>query len=351
MSSLFESCTFEINDVGIQIPGLNHAIKSYINTQIKSSSEAKKSTLSAQGLYEDSGINWDNIDDTQIPINYGGVSRQQIAAKSKVFSVMGLLDSVDMFNCHKLIPPCKFKLAFQKAKSDFYIQTAENKRYKILILESKLFCKNVKLSDRFMQKLKKRFGKNPDKTFAIFPYIRQDLLQPSVSTGLDEISQNISKNGIRPLRAFIAISPIARSTGQMTTNPYQFLSENIASCQVFVDGKATPSKAITCYIDDRTGPRGDYVRAYESLQHTLGIVGSAYGNGINMQSFVQGNFFLGIRLSDVLSDDMLSPEIKGPIHIQIKFKEPTTTALRLHILVEYQAVMKMNGKGLVKLEY
>ena len=126
-------------------------------------------------------------------------------------------------------------------------------------------------------------------------------------------------------------------------NPYQFgfkegESNGILDFQITISGTD---------LDNLNSPNFDQM-AYLRLQKYLGMANHGQTNSIDYEQFMNGSTVYVADFSTSLdsNQDYIIPSLKvGYVRLRIRFKEPTTEALHLLCMSEYNSTLSIeNGK-------
>lgn len=337
MGSLFKSAKLFINDTQVTAPGVYHCYRSYIDSVLKSTFEAKKSWKSAHGFYQDTPPYWDSVDSNKFPTNEGAISRKKLTSESKIFTICGR-PQMDLLDQEKLIIPVKWRLEFARQNEKFYIVTEDDKEYIIKIHEALLYVVSYKMSEDYTTKVMNRLKKSQVK----YEFTRIEHSLHNLYQGANSVSIALPKNGRFPLRVFFVLQTVPRFEGQFKTNPYRFFANKLTHVELTLNSRTIPNPPLTISVNDQTG-KGSYSRLYAQLMKSLGIENYSLGNGITMETFSQGFFIVGLSLSDLFSNDYFPPAVGGSLNMTLKFSEPLNETLCLLVQYEYAALLTIDG--------
>lgn len=145
VSSLFEHLAIELNGKVITPPSNNYAYRSYIETLLNYTSEAKETHLAAALYQQDEAGKMDDVSSS-------GFERRKAYLKDGIFELSSYLHS-ELFCQEKyLVNNVSIRFKFYRTKSTFALMTtsADKKSYKIEISDANLLIRRVKVNPAIM---------------------------------------------------------------------------------------------------------------------------------------------------------------------------------------------------------
>ena len=217
---------------------------------------------------------------------------------------------------------------------------------KIIINESTFYLRTLKFKQNFEDKLVKTVE---DVGGAIYPMLRTNVTSFSIPSGSKSFSYPVAKLGKQAIRVFLALINNDAFNGDLKLNPFNFAPNYLTNIVFSLNGKQLPSSPLSMNWDSAT--EGLYVRTFNELMRTTGVLNMNGGFGIDRSGYPQGFFIIGQKLIEAFTDVSFAPEQQGTLSINLTFKTAPPKPLTAILMMEYQNVLKIEPNGGVKLDY
>jgi hypothetical protein len=309
---------------------------------------AKDGWLTQEMYFEDTPGAMDSVDDS--PFNQGMELREEMCAESKTFDFI-FTPKLEMFNQEKILIPSDFRLKLIRSAPEFHIMAKDiTKEYKIKILSAKMYLRSVKMSPGYQLRIKTELE---NKKVCAYPLIGTDCTTFLIPYGTLTVTHPISKLGKQPIRIYLAFQRNEVMNGKYDKNPYNFEPHNLSEVSFVINGRNFPTVPIKMsFLKDDDGHiiGGNYLRAYNELQRTTGVLNMNSGYNIDRSAFPKGFFILGVLSTEAFTDTSLAPPTQGSLVINLTFTKPVP-ALSAILLLEYQNIITVDGTGSVKKDF
>jgi hypothetical protein len=260
--------------------------------------------------------------------------------------------NVEFFNQKKPLVPCDISLKMSKNDPTFYIMGANDKEYVIQVTFAVLILKTIILEEDFDNKLSSLII---EKGKAIYPMLRTEINDFLLTKGVRSINIPMAKLGKQPIRIYLAFITNEALNGAYEKNPFNFNPNFIATLSFTLKNKTFPTIPLAfSWYKDSTGEyngEGVFLRAFNELQRTTGVLGLNNGYGINRKTYPKGYFVIGQKLTEAFSDTLMSPHNEGTLSINLTFAENTKEILNCLIMLEYQNIITISTNGEVETDY
>ena len=341
-SSMFERVDIQLQEKCVTPADTNYAYTAYLKNLLFTSKTAKETSLQSQLYYPDkaSGMESYNCSEKSNP---GLITRAEFVEGSKTFDMEGPL-ACDVCDIQKFIPQgVSMRFKFYPAKSAFSLMSpvTGNPDYVVKIVRAVLKVCTVEVTQEVLlshsEILREKMG--------IFSYIKHDTKVFQISKGsyFYELSDPFASTV--PSTLTVGLVKEKSRNGDLTGNPFNFITAGVTYVQLSVDGKE-----VACYepsYDDDKPERSHYTAAFNAL-HSLD---NTEDNGISRLDFAKGyalyNFVIDPSSSAIHDSDLMPLKRQGNLRLIIKFKKPVENPLALIVMGRSPAALKLDRSRVV----
>ncbi len=317
LSSAFADMEVRFGEKIVEVTNHMYPYKSLFTILLNYNADAKNSTLSTSGYYED------ECGKMCAANNSGFVTRKAL----KCHEFMGNL-WLDTFNHSRfMLPNVSIQLKLTPTTNKFNLQAfgdttvAAKTEPSMSIIDCKLFVRNVGVNS--VVRLAHEAGLAKEN--AIYPYQSTDLKNFVVSRGLSNVSiDNIFNQKIPKLVVFAMVSNKAFN-GSLDENPFRFQHFDCNFVGLYKDGISLPMKEFTPNFEN-----GECVREYVSLMQNLNMFGKNNTNSISFREYQSDGYtFFAYNLAADLAFSSQQPQQVGNIRLDIRFAKPLPCAINI----------------------
>jgi len=314
-TTLFNTITVDINTK--PLPELTNSLaqyKSYFENVLTYGYDARNTALRAQQFHMDTNEHFESFTH-----NLGLNARKAICKESKTFQVSSPIHS-DFFQTDKLLPPgLSILLRLHRAADSFVIMTNDNKRYKLKMMDMKLYVRFITLSNELTSKHINLFEKRP----AIYPLLKTVIKTKQYATGLQAVSWPNMFVGRLPKSLILGILASENFNGNYAKNPFNFKHHSCTDVSLKVNGAEVPTGGYHQDFDDLI-----FLKSYQEFQDNIGILHDNVGNVVSPDYYRGGCAFYAFDLSpDLCNGYHFHEPLMGNIHLDLTFKNATTEPL------------------------
>ena len=335
----------------MSVAGSAYHFRAYMDTILNYNQDAKLTWLSQEMFYKDTPGAFNSLNQTGEDYNMGLNNRQEFTNDSNEFDIL-FTPRLELFNQERMLIPCDLRLKFIRSSPEFYLMNQDlTKKYKIKFLSGSLFLRTMQMSERFNEKLSRELN---DNKLVKYPMLRNDVTTFLIPQGTTTVSYPMSKLGKQPIRIYLALIPNSAETGSYPINPYNFQPYNLTSSSFVIGGKTFPTVPLhLTYTPDGSGGTKPncYLRVYNELQRTTGVLNINDGFGISRSEYPMGYFILGQKTTEAASDTYFAPNKQGNLIVNLSFGAATPEAISCILFFEYQNTVTIDVKGSVQLDY
>ena len=254
---------------------------------------------------------------------------------------------IELFNQDTVLLPCDLRVKLGRNSEDFYLMVKDiSKKYKVIISDSTLFLRTLKFKERYEDQLVKGV-KNTGA--ALYPMLCTNATSFSIGSGTKSYTYPVGKLGKQVVQIYLAFISSDAFNGDFSKNPFNFLPLSLTDASFSLNGKQFPSTPLKMTWDQDSV--GMFLRAYNELQKTTGLLQCNGGWGVDCLAYPQGFFILGEKLSEKFTDISFAPEQQGTLSISLRFNDALTENITRILIMEYQNTMKMSPSGKISLDY
>lgn len=336
LQTAFSQCCVTLNGKAVSSNSSNYAYRSYLEKLINYDTESKTSHLASAGFYSER--------------NRGTVEAKYLANEDKIFEFYGKCHG-DIFQQHKLLlNSVDVKLKFVRSPSNFHLYVGalpDNygaPTFKIKILETELFVRQVKLSPHIYLGIERSLSVNNAK----YNIRRTETRTFTIPHNLTYKELNNVIMGKLPEKILVGILPHRSELGEYTTSCFHFSNANLQQVDLTVNGVSIRKP----YDLDFTSEDKKYRRAYYDLFVSNGHINGS-SNGISEQEFIETSTLFSYDLTPDRCNNYsmhLNPVRYGDIGIKLKFKTALANPISVLFYFEYSDVIEITKSRTVLYE-
>jgi hypothetical protein len=228
--SLFEDVRMKINDDELTQNGEFYPYKCYLKRLITYSQPVKSTQFVAQGYYEDSVTDNDDIEPQNSNNGWKqrcswfreGIESLNAPYRAGGAHFISTFDH-DLTYIGKAMPPgTKISFNLTRSSDDFFLMKdpSDTEKYRAIVLNCVLFVKVAKMSDAIFRELETSFTKQPI-LYQFRKFIAKEINIPVLSR--EFITGNLFPDSEIPCKLHFVIVHSNSKCGDQTTNPFTFL--------------------------------------------------------------------------------------------------------------------------------
>ena len=326
VGSMFSTADISLNDVTFTTG--SYPYRSYLETILNCTDEAKKTVLAAGGYFED-------LDELQ-----------EFYKDKKSISVYGRIHS-DILNSDRLIlNNVSMKLRLIRSNNAFVLKTysSDTNTYRLEVLDTYLSVRRVRLNGNFLLNIEKRLLNETAK----YPLNRVVCRQYTINGGvLNRRVDNISL-GLLPIRVILGIVDHASFSGIHKASGLKFQHSNIGCVDVHVNGVSTDRVYKVNYSDGKRDYSHALFRLHEVLNENDG------SSGISRERYINDMNLYAFNLSPDYSlpnNEYVSPIKQGTLSVSLDFNKTLSTPVSLIVLLEYDHILEIDRSRNILVNY
>ena len=328
--SCFSQIEVYLNETSLGASAANYPYRSYIETLLNFSDDAKKSHLQAAGYYsiQDEAKVCDTIS----------------AKKNSTFEYYGRVNG-DIFSQEKLLlPMVDVKIRLTRSTPQFTLNvrskpnvasSAPNSMFQIL--DTYLYVRKVKLTPHRHMEIEEALVSSTAK----YPINRIETKVFNYTRGLSNINLNNLVMGNLPKKVIMGIVDHSAFGGQYSSNPFKFSPHGLRELSLLVNGQSLGRPYKMSYSED--GPSLCSRAFYELFANTVSC--SDVGLGIDIEKFASSCNLYGFDLTADCSGAVshhLNIVKQGTLGLNLSFEKPLTTSISVVIYLEYQQLIEID---------
>jgi hypothetical protein len=315
LHSLFSECDIFANGVKISTANGVYGHKSFLETEMSHSNEAKSTWLKCQGY------NYEALPGTTTHDDING--REESTRQSAVVSFIGKL-SVDFFTCDKLrIPDVALRVKLLRAHNDFIvISDAADKHYTVKIRDANLYVRKMVVAENVFTSIERVLLKTPV-MYRYTEVLPKTFIIPNGQNSWKH-EDVFMKEPIR--RLAIAMNTNTAFGASNTSNPFNYQKFGLRSITLYRNGIPMGGTPLETTHNQRA-----YFNTLTSL---------AFGHlshGIPLNEYEAGHFILVFDLTSTLeaSHEFIHPELtNASISIDMTFNTALVNPIEVFLLGE-----------------
>lgn len=345
-ASQFRNIEVYVNGKTVNHPDNMYHYRSYLETTLTYSEEAKNGQLRAALYHMDCGDNLDwntgDFTDDDIDIdsieNVGLYSRFQATKFSKTFETFGRIHS-EMFVQPKLLPgKNELRIRLHRADPDFCLfGRDENAKYRITIESAVLMMRHCTIAPHVALAHATAIRTKNIK----YPVRRVEMKFFTKGAGQGDITESNLVNGQIPKRIVIGLVETDAFNGKITSNPYNFQNFNTDKVVLRLNGMPVPFEELEMNFDNDC-----YYQGYLSLLQGTGKLHEDQGFAINPSQYKNGYSLFSFDLtSDQSACGTFDLATEGKLSLDIKLHSSSTKSITIIAYLEYDAIYEIDAQG------
>lgn len=366
LHSLFEHLAIDLNNKTITTPSNSYHYRSYIETLLNYSHEAKKTHLTSSLFVKDEAGKMDDVK------SKGFVERKSYI-RNGIVELCGYIHSELMSQDKYLINGVNMRLKFYRSKAEFTLMTSEDdvNSYKIEILEAILLVRKATINPSVLIAHAKALThanvrlpiNRVDVKIITIPTDMQTKMLDNIYIG-EYLLINYNKSvlssliltivflfpssflGQMPKRIIMAMTS-ASAVHNIKRNPYNFYHFDHNNVLLTSDSHTHIAPIKSDFS------KGLYLQAFSSLFESCGIFFSDTGNDITRKDYPNGFALLGFDLSEDLSasENHLSLPRQGSLRIDIQFAKALAEPISIILFAEFDNIIEIDKDRNIILDY
>lgn len=330
MHSLFKQCELFLNGSKIG-DNLHYSYRSYIDTLVGFSNDAKKSHLSS--------------------VNY---EPKKLSTLKKVpgqdyrnLNLIGVLHMDPCFQGKSFIGGLACKLVLYPNPPKFYFTTVESGPDAVVeYIDASLYLHRSKVSSDLLVAHQRALAQTP----ARYPMTRTEVKMVTLHKGsIDATIDNIVL-GQLPRRMFVCFVGHDECNGNKTKNPLEFKHFNVNYLCAFLGGDQYPRKAYTPNFRE-----GNFVRKFTELYRSINQLSTDCTCAIDQAAFENGSTVFGLNFAPDLSDGASlighTNVIKhGALRLMVKFENSLEEAINVVCYMEFDSLIEIDANRKVMID-
>jgi hypothetical protein len=335
LHSLWSQVDVQLNDRLVTPSSNTYAYKAYFETLLTYGPDAKKTHLEQSFFFKDEAGKLADNDPTRNNANTGLAKRYVLIDASKPVELLGRIH-VDAFTTDKLLlSNVDVKLKFTRNSDDFCLMSSEARdRYKIHIVDAKLYVKRVHVSPTIQMAHNRILEKNNAK----YHFTKTAVKVINIPTGTRSLSKDNLFLGELPKRIIMGLVADSAMSGNVGENPFDFKHYNLNFIAMSVSGRAIPSQPLRPNFQT-----GEYARSYMTLFSGCGGMFKDHGFDISRHDYGNGYTIFAFDIAPGAGDDeTLSLIRKGNFKLELGFERATPHTINLVIYSEFDDVLEIS---------
>lgn len=296
-----------------------YAYKAYIDAELSYPRSVKDSYLQVGGYYTDDLYedNNGNLVDQNSSNNAGLVARRKLFQGDGARAQFIAKIDADIFNQELyLVNNIEIDIEVMPNPDEFTILSPDSLgavRYRLEILDCRLFAKTVSLMDGLSLDIAKRLELTP----ARYAMRKTMLVSHLLTQGRTEAYINLFTEQV-PRRLVVGMVANDAFRGSYTTSPFHFAPFDVREITIEANGLQYPAVPYNLRFAGR-----QYARPYHDMQESLGFANTTESNGIDFKRYCRGWTIFVFQMTNSLEDEPHFDLIKnGTTSIHLKFNTP-----------------------------
>ena len=336
LQSLFSYVNLEIDNKPVTMSPHTNAYKSYFDSILGFTKDARNSYLSAAGFYEDTTSKSTFTEAQSKLIRPNTVTA---AGDGKSLELMGKLHLDLAYQPRALLGGVTLKLTFVPNDSNFYLLTSDDTIIPSVEFEdATIFMHRSKV----VYPIVSAHSAALEKGTAKYPLCRGHVKAFNINTGTIDTTIDNAISGVLPRRIFVALVPNDAFSGNLRKNPFNFKHYNLNYLAAHIDGQQFPIKA---YTPDFTNKL--YTREYLGLFESLNQITTDSTISLKREEWSDGNTIYGFNFAPDLGDDcskmgFSNPIKNGSLKLELKFSKALEETISVLIYCEYDSILEID---------
>jgi hypothetical protein len=318
------------------------AYRSYLETLLTYSKNAKDNQLRCGMFYADTGDDLDWFDtavtDEDETKNMGLTMRFDHSKHSSAFETWGRVHS-DLLCQNKFFPGGhEIRIKFQRNDASFSLLSKSASQSCLISTDTAiLMVRHCKIAPHILEShtkaLQTKNIKYPIRKIAMQFFTR--------GSGRNDLSEPNLVSGLLPTRVVIGLVRSDAFNGSPNKNPFNFQHFNVQNVVLRKNGNPLPMEEIVLDYENNC-----YYQGYMSLVQATGTLYQDQGFAITPEQYKNGYVLYGFDISNspgpCNSLDLLE---EGKLSLEIKLKTPTTVSVTTVVYLEYESIIEIDKEG------
>jgi len=338
INSMFDHISLELNSKTVTPPSNSYAMRSYFETLLNYSIDAKQSHLTSRVYMKDVAGDMNNAKSANC------LARKAMTKNGKM-EMTSFIHSELMSQNKLLLNGVSLTFRFFRSKPGFALltSTTDKKKYKITINEAILYIRRVKVNPSIMM----AHARTLEYGNAKYCVNRVEMKTISVPIGLHTKTLDNIVIGQLPKRLFLAMVESSALNDDIKQNPFNFQHFNVNHVGVTTDSNINVLP-IKCNFDEE-----QYIQGYNSIFSSTGIHFGDQGNNITRADYAKGFTIFGFDLTEDLaaSEAHWSLPRTGSMRIDLMFDKALTTPISVILYLEYDNIIEIDKFRNIILDY
>jgi hypothetical protein len=345
LQSLFAEVDVKLNDTLVTSTNNTYPYRAYLETLMSYGNDAKESQMTASMFYKDTAGAMDErnprADDAR---NRGLIKRQSFFQEGGTVDMIGRLHNDLFFQDKYLLSDVDMRIRLVRSKDTFCLMSAqENLRFKVKIIDCKLYVRKVKISSPVFL----AHGKALEAGTAKYPIRRVICKTFTIPRGNLDFSQENLFNGQIPTRLVLGCVDNDAFNGSYAKNPFNFKHYNITQIKVYLDGQNQMMKPL-----DMNFAQQQYISAYMSMFSGTGKQFQNEGNCINRNDYASGYTLFAFDLTpDLGEEDHFNLIKEGSLRVDLKFANGLPNTINVLAYAEFENVLEIDKARNILFDY
>ena len=291
----------------------------------------------------DNAVTYDTIPADEVVGNQGLYQRYLMIRGSQHVQVLGHLP-IDLFEQERyLTSGVSMKLRFHRQKNPYMLMAAANSNYKIEILQSTLYVRQIKTSPGVTLGHADALAKMPAK----YPITRKECKSYAVATGLRNFHTDSIFQGQLPKRVVIGMVDGDAFAGVYNKNPYNFKHFNVNYMQMYANGEPVQLRPLKPNIESH-----NYINCYETLYRGLNKLDGERSSIIKRVDWDKGYSLFAFDLTpDMDADDHYGLIKHGNLRLEIEFAEALAATIVVIVYAEFDNIVEITSDRHVSFDH
>lgn len=342
----FRNIEVYINGKSVNHPDNMYHYRSYLETTMTFSDEAKDGQLRTAMYYMDRGddLDWNaedftdgELDEDQIK-NMGLISRFDKTKFSKTFETFGRIHS-EMFVQPKLLPgKHELRIRLHRADPDFSLfGRTDNQKYAISIDTAVLMIRHCTIAPHIALAHTTALSTKNIK----YPVRRVEMKFFTKGSGRGDLTETNLVNGQIPRRIVIGFVETEAFNGNIKKNPFNFQHFKTNKVVLRLNGMPVPFEELEMDFDNDC-----YYQGYLSLLQGTGKLHEDQGFSISPAQYKNGYSLFAFDLtSDMSTCGTFDLATEGKLSLDIKLHSASQKSVTIVAYMEYDAIYEIDSQG------
>jgi hypothetical protein len=350
LATLFKDVTFSTsNQTKLEGENQAYSYRTYLYVMLNASSNSKKYQLGASGWAHDDPDSLDTLvvaaaGSTAATGNQGFWTRRDWTKSGGTLQVIGPLFLDTWIQSQYFLDNQDFHLKFQRNSPEFALHANDSsKKYKINLLDMKLFIRQVQVSPSVvMGHIKGLANSN-----AVFKYNGHKLYTKLIKSGGMQDRTDDLCAGVHPKAIILGLVEHESYCGKLEKSPYNFQHFNVNRVELTNNTFHLPGSPMTPNFEKQL-----IAREYYHMFLALGKQGVFNDdNGITMKNWAHGSTLFCFNLApDSCLSGHSQPAKLTNIVLTLSFAKPIDKPIQLICLAIYDTHIEMTGNRLWQLD-